>query len=149
MLCLSVNYFNHFRFSKGNPELDSRVVWRRCAREVTAKWSAFTDRENTNSDFCPALLERSAAIGVCVLRETGHASGDILNRTAVMESIERQAERVDDPTQHLERMGVYQCKGDWVDSFVRCWILGSSNMALIRMSYELTMALPQPAPVWL
>ena len=144
--CRRAYYFHRFRFSKDNPELDSRVVWRRCARQVTAD---FTKLENTNPDFCSDELERAAAIGVCVLRETGHVSGDVVNMTALRESIERQGEWVDDPLRHLELQTITDCKHKMrVDDFAHCYVYRSWRMGIDKVNYELAMALPQPAPVW-
>ena len=147
--CLQAHLFNRFRFSKGNPELDSRVVWRRCGRQVTAD---FTKREKPSPDFCSGEVERAKAIADCVLRETGYVSGNVLNLTAVTASIERQDGWVDDPVRRLEISMLNGCRyrgrAPSMDYFLRCYVSWTFTTNMDKINNELAMALPQPAPVW-
>ena len=138
-LCANVNHFLHLNFSRDSSALDSDTTWRRCSLKATKAGLTGTDHESADPDACPELRDRAVAIGGCVLRETGHASGDVLNMTAIRETITPPGEP-SNSVNSLRIDALKRCQGASVDAFVRCWITESSEISIGKTAYELATA---------
>ena len=145
--CPMPELFLRYKFSVSSTELDSPVLWRRCAREVAAKGSVFSNSGNAYRDLCPAMMERAVAIGVCALRETQHTDGELLIKPALKRSLyQGSGPEALNITGIQEVLFGYCARSDWAENFVRCWIILSQELSAKRMAYELAMELPQPLP---
>ena len=140
-LCASVNHFLSLKFSRDGSALDSDTTWSRCSLKATKAGLTVTSHESADPDACPKLRDRAVAIGGCVLRETGHASGDVLNMTAVRETI-TPPDEPSDSVNSLRIDALKRCQGASVNAFVRCWITESPEIDIVKTAYEVATAFP-------
>ena len=137
-LCASVYHFLSLRFSRDGSAINFRLLWRRCAQQ--AGLTDIDDPEGADPDAaCPELRDRAVAIGGCVLRETGHASGDVLNMTAVRETI-TPPDEPSDSVNSLSMDALKRCQGASVNAFVRCWITESPEIDITKTAYDLAVS---------